>query len=215
MRRPSCPKTGTISRVVGYYEGWSPGGICNRYYPGQFGFRIPPVYTHLNYAFATIDPDTFEVGPVGEWEADRMKYFTSIKKSQPLLRVNIAIGGWTFDDVGPRASTFSDLARSEVNQKKFMRSLISFMSTYGFDGVDIDWAYPAAEDFENFPKFMANLKYALKSTGGRDELSLRIPTSYRYLQHFDMENLAKHVDYFNYMSYDLHGKWDEGRPIFI
>lgn len=218
MKRPSCDKEHPIPRVVGYYEGWSPRRPCNPYYPEQ----IPHVYTHLNYAFATINPDTFEVGPVNKAEADLMKRLTNLKKTRPSLRVNIAIGGWTFNDVGPTATTFSDIARSEANQKKFFKSLIAFMSTYGFDGVDIDWEYPAAddrsgrpEDFKNFSKFMANLKNVLKSTGGRNELSLTIPTSYWYLQHFDIKNLVKHVDYFNYMSYDLHGKWDRGKLIFI
>jgi GH18 family chitinase len=39
-------------------------------------------------------------------------------------------------------------------------------------GIDLDWEYPGAddrggrpEDFENFPKFAANLKDALKSVG--------------------------------------------------
>ncbi|KAK1145844.1 hypothetical protein N8T08_003790 [Aspergillus melleus] len=213
VRRPSCGKGHPISRVVGYYEGWSPNRPCNPFYPEQ----IPPnVYTHLNYAFATINPDTFEVGPVSKAEGALMKRLTALKRAQTSLRVNIAIGGWTFNDVGPTATTFSDIARSEANQKRFFKSLISFMATYGFDGVDIDWEYPAAddrsgrpEDFANFSKFMANLKAALKSTGGRNELSLTIPTSYWYLQHFDIKNLAKHVDYFNYMSYDLHGKWDK------
>ncbi|KAF9893489.1 hypothetical protein FE257_010801 [Aspergillus nanangensis] len=146
-----------------------------------------------------------------------MKRLTSLKRTQPFLKVNIAIGGWTFNDPGPTATTFSDLASSEANQRKFFKSLISFMSTYGFDGVDLDWEYPAAddrsgrlEDFANFPEFIANLKATLLSSGGRNGLSLTIPTSYWYLQHFDIKALAKNVDYFNYMSYDLHGKWDRG-----
>jgi GH18 family chitinase len=135
---------------------------------------------------------------------------TALKKHDPDLKVFIAIGGWT-------ATTFSDLARSESNQRAFFSSLISFMSTYDFDGVDIDWEYPAAgdrsgrpEDFENFPKFIRNLKQALRSTGGRDGLSITSPASYWYLQHFDIKTLVKDVDWFNIMSYDLHGTWDRG-----
>ncbi|KAL5355927.1 glycoside hydrolase superfamily [Aspergillus floccosus] len=217
VRRPVCGKSHPLSRVVGYYEGWSPDRSRKPFYPLQ----IPPnINTHLNYAFATINPKTFEVGAANRDEASRMERLVGLKTSQPSLRVNIAIGGWTFNNPGPTASTFSDLVRSEENQKKFFRSLVSFMSTYGFDGVDIDWEYPAAddrhgrpEDFDNFPKFMTNLKKVLLSTGGRDELSLTLPKSYRYLQHFDLKALEKSVDYFNYMSYDLHGKWDREKEV--
>jgi chitinase len=91
------------------------------------------------------------------------------------------------------------------------------MSTYNFDGVDVDWEYPEAddrsgrpEDFANFSSFLKNLKAALKQSGGRDGLSITLPASYWYLQHFDIRNMKKSVDFFNIMSYDLHGTWDQG-----
>jgi GH18 family chitinase len=60
------------------------------------------------------------------------------------------------------------------------------MSTYDFDGVDIDWEYPAssdrsgrAEDFANFPTFIQNLKLALiSSSGGRSGLSITVPVAF-------------------------------------
>jgi hypothetical protein len=38
----------------------------------------------------------------------------------------------------------------------------------------------------------------------------RLPASYWYLQHFDIVELSKHVEFFNIMSYDMHGGWDQG-----
>jgi chitinase len=83
----------------------------------------------------------------------------------------------------------------------FIKSLVSFMSTYDFNGVDLDWEYPAAEDrsgrpedFENYPRFISNLKKALRATGGRDGLSITLPASYWYLQHFDIKKLVNDVD---------------------
>jgi GH18 family chitinase len=175
------------------------------------------IYTHLNYAFATIDPKTFEVLPGSDYEKKLMTRLTDLKKIDPDLKVFVAVGGWTFNDPGATQKVFSDLASSESNQRKFFKSLSSFLSTYNFDGIDLDWEYPVADDrggrtsdFKNFPKFMANLKTAMKSWGGRDGLSITLPASYWYLQHFDIANLQKHVDFFNIMTYDIHGKWDLG-----
>ncbi|RAL06586.1 class V chitinase [Aspergillus homomorphus CBS 101889] len=214
VKRPSCGTGGKLQRIVGYYEGWAAKRPCKAFWPEQ----IPRgVYTHLNYAFATVDPLTFEVLPPTSLEARLMKRLTALKRDDSGLRVNIAIGGWSFNDPGSTASIFTELAASEAKQRKFFRSLTSFLATYDFDGVDIDWEYPVdgdrggqEVDFANFPRFMTNLKHALRGTGGRGELSLTLPTSYWYLRNFDIKSLAKSVDYFNYMSYDLHGTWDRG-----
>ena len=112
-----------------------------------------------------------------------------------------------FNDPEPTATTFSDIAASTDNQNKLFTSLTSFMSTLNFDGVDIDWDYPAAddrsgrvEDFVNFPSFIANLTSHLTSTGGRSGVSIALPASYWYLQHFDIVKLQDSVDFFNIIS---------------
>ncbi|KAF3391710.1 hypothetical protein F1880_007962 [Penicillium rolfsii] len=188
VKRPICAKDTSISRVVRYYEGWSLERLCHTFYPEQIPMGV---YTHLNYAFATVNLETFEVLPGSDYEKALMTRLTDLKKKDPDLKVFVA--------------------------KKFFKSLLSFMSIYNFDGIDLDWEYPVAddrggqkEDFDNFPKFVANLKTAMKSWGGRDGLSITLPASYWYLQHFDIVNLQEHVDFFNVMTYDMHGKWDLG-----
>jgi GH18 family chitinase len=175
---------------------------------------------HLNYAFATIDPTSFEVKLASTTEEDLIRRLARLKTQDADLKVYVALGGWAYNDPGPTQTTFSDLARSEDAQKKFFRSLISFLSTYNLDGVDIDWEYPGPheivdrggreEDFDNFPIFLRRLKQALKSAGGRDGVTITLPASYWFLQHFNIVQLEKHVDFFNIMSYDLHGAWDKG-----
>ncbi|KAK2742693.1 hypothetical protein FQN57_005148 [Myotisia sp. PD_48] len=214
VKRPSCSDKKHLSRVVGYYEGWSVLRRCNDIWPEMIPLGV---YTEINFAFATIDPVTFEIKPASPDDVKLYERLVALKDEDPDLRINIAVGGWAFNDPGPTQTTFSDLVRSESNQRKFFKSLVSFLTTYGFDGIDVDWEYPVAddrsgreEDFENFPKFMNNLKRALQSTGGRDTLTLTLPASFWYLQHFDIGKLQKAVDYFNIMSYDLHGVWDKG-----
>jgi len=97
------------------------------------------VYTHINFAFAVIDPKTFKIAPSSPEDVNLYKRLTLLKKRDPNLKVYIAIGGWAFNDPGPTATTFSDLAASVPRQKAFMESVLSFMSTYGFDGLDLDW----------------------------------------------------------------------------
>ncbi|KAK3938613.1 hypothetical protein QBC46DRAFT_440079, partial [Diplogelasinospora grovesii] len=200
-----------IRRVVGYYEGWASRRPCDQFYPED----VPVgVYSHLNFAFASIDPGTFAIVPADQGDVDLYKRLSSMKKQDPELKVYIAIGGWAFNDPGPTVNVFTQLAASEANQKAFFTSLISFMETYDFDGVDIDWEYPAAddragrpEDFDNYPTFIGNLKSAIASTS-RGGLTVTLPVAYWYLRHFDIKKLEPHVDWFNMMSYDLHGSWD-------
>ncbi|CAG8171739.1 unnamed protein product [Penicillium salamii] len=215
VKRPSCDKSShTLQRVVGYYETWSTRRRCKQFWPE----KIPlGVYTHINVAFAVIDPETFTVRPSLTADLELYKRVARLKKDDSDLKVFIAIGGWSYNDPGPTSTTFSDLAASESNQDKFFDSLTKFMVKYDFDGVDIDWEYPEAddrsgrpEDFANFSKFLKNLKARLKRTGGRDGLSITLPASFWYLQHFDIQNMKKSVDFFNIMTYDLHGTWDKG-----
>jgi chitinase len=64
----------------------------------------------------------------------------SLKLLQPDLEIWVAVGGWSFNDAWqPTHTTFSDIASSKENQDRFIKSVKSFMSTYGFDGIDIDW----------------------------------------------------------------------------
>ena len=98
-------------------------------------------YTHLNYAFAFVDPGSFKVAPMSDSDIPLYTRFTGLKANDPGLQTWISIGGWSMNDLDqPTASTFSDLAGSSSAQNEFFSSLLSFMSTYGFDGVDIDWS---------------------------------------------------------------------------
>lgn len=97
-------------------------------------------YTHLNFAFAFIDPKTFAVSPMLDDQIPLFQRTTNLKTRAPGLEVWISIGGWSMNDPDqPTHSTFSQLAASSDAQAKFFKSLISFMQTYGFDGVDMDW----------------------------------------------------------------------------
>ena len=101
------------------------------------------------------------------------------------------------------------MASTPANRKLFISNLIGFMSQYGFDGVDLDWEYPGAEDRGGIPEDGANLTKLLKemkqAMGRRYIVTFTAPTSYWYLRHFDIKSSAGAADWINLMSYDLHG----------
>ncbi|KAM5500013.1 putative chitinase [Microsporum canis] len=173
-------------------------------------------YTHINFAFLYINPITFLVEPMVKNQEALYDRVAALKKRKPGLKVWASIGGWDFNDPSPTFRTFSQLAASPFGQFLFSQSLLAFLEAHGFDGVDLDWEYPVASerggsdvDYDNYVSWLANLRVALDGAGKGYGLSLTLPSSYWYLQHFDIAKMAKSVDWFNMMSYDLHGLWDQ------
>ncbi|KAF7872921.1 uncharacterized protein EAF02_008992 [Botrytis sinoallii] len=126
-----APLLGVLSASI--YEGWANRKVCQPFPPDMIPLGT---YTHINFAFASIDPITFSIVPGDPSDVELYEQVTMHKLLQPDLQVFIVIGGWTFNDAGLTATTFSDLEASLENQKKFFTSLTSFMSTYNFDGVE-------------------------------------------------------------------------------
>lgn len=78
------------------------------------------------------------------FEINRLKLASGTK-------VMISIGGWSFThpDNKREASTiyrFENMIRSPDSRRTFIESCIEFCQFYGFDGVDIDYEYPAYKD---------------------------------------------------------------------
>ena len=167
-------------------------------------------YTHINFAFALIDGRTFRVVPMSPGVASLYQRVTSLKQRQPNLQVWIAIGGWAMNDPGPTRKAFSDMVKSESAQNAFFDSLLSFMQVNNFDGVDLDWEYPAAddrggipEDFNNYVNMLKRLRQRLNGSGRRYGITLTLPASYWYLRGFNIIDMEPHVDWFNVMTYDI------------
>ncbi|KAJ6024672.1 hypothetical protein N7540_005469 [Penicillium herquei] len=168
--------------------------------------------THINLAFVQFG-DYWKI--VDEYD-DIVTRVSRLKTSNPGLRANIAIGGWNFNDP-PSTYYFSTMAGSYANRQIFIDSLISYLQKYGLDGVEIDWEYPAAgdrggspDDTANSVTLLAELREAFDPINPGWEITCTLPSSYWYMQNFDVKSMEKYISFFNFMSYDLHGMWDQG-----
>lgn len=56
---------------------------------------------------------------------------------------------------------------------------------------------------------MSEIQEAFAQNNPSWQATITIPTSYWYLRGFDIVGLEKYVNWFNLMSYDLHGMWDQ------
>jgi len=208
--RPTCSSNATSTpRIVGYYESWAGGRPCQRVAPEDLNVTG---YTHINYGFLLFDPVTFQIASADENGTSLFTIFTDLKEDNPGLQTWVSIGGWAFNDPGATQDAFSNMVASQSNRSKFIAELSHFMDTYAFDGVDLDWEYPASsvrggkpEDTANYVALAKEIQAAF---GGRYGLSMTLPASYLYLQNFDLAGLQKYVSFFNVMTYDLHGVWD-------
>jgi len=154
---PLCARPYTPKRI-GYYESWAIRRPCDRMYPEGIPLGT---YTHLNFAFAVIastssishvvifdisvqHPTTFAVAPMHTSDRHLYNRFTALKSTNTGLQTWISIGGWSMKhpDDQSTAGAFSTLARSTDAQCRFFASVLSFLETYGFDGVDLasDWS---------------------------------------------------------------------------
>lgn len=212
VKRPTCGGGSSVGkRTIGYYESWanSDSRKCQKVAPEDLNLDG---FTHMNFAFSFFDPSSFEITPMDSNGASLYSRFTALKSKKSSLQAWISVGGWSFTDPGPTQTAFSEMTSTSGNRQKFISGLIKFMDTYGFDGVDLDWEYPGADDrggksqdTANYVSLAAELRAALGTKYG---ISMTLPTSYWYLQHFDLLGIQKYVDWFNLMAYDLHGIWD-------
>jgi hypothetical protein len=72
----------------------------------------------------------------------------------------LTVGGWS------GSSTFTTLVASDDSISAFVDTLSTAVTTYGFDGIDIDWEYPGAagdtDDVSLFVLFVLHLAFPLE-----------------------------------------------------
>lgn len=164
--------------------------------------------------------DTWDQPLRGNW--NQLK---KLKAKHPGLKVLISLGGWTW------SRGFASAARPE-NRQAFVASCIdayirgNLPVTDGaggtaaaagvFDGIDIDWEYPAAcglacgtaEERQNYTALLAEFRRQLDAVRSGLLLTVAVGAGVDKVRVTDPNLYAASVDYINVMTYDFHGTWD-------
>lgn len=170
--------------------------------------------SHINYAFVDIK-DNLAWLHNEKTDTVNFRKLNELKKVNPELKILISVGGWTW------SKHFSDAVLSEEANKEFSQSAVDIVAKHNLDGVDIDWEYPGMigdsnvyrpEDRKNYTIMFKNLREDLdvlsKQTGKKYLVTTAIGGSREFLQHTQMEEAQKYLDYINLMSYDYDGTYD-------
>ncbi|MBS1486778.1 MAG: glycoside hydrolase family 18 protein [Bacteroidetes bacterium] len=170
--------------------------------------------SHINYAFVDVKDNQAWLHNE-KTDTVNFRMLNGLKKINPDLKILISIGGWTW------SKHFSDAVLTDASAQKFAQSAADIVSKYNLDGVDIDWEYPGMigdsnvyrpQDRANYTNMFKNIREKLdvlaKKTGKKYLVTTAIGGSREFLQHTQMEEAQKHLDYINLMAYDFDGTYD-------
>ncbi|CAF2749502.1 unnamed protein product [Rotaria sp. Silwood2] len=126
-----------------------------------------------------------------------------IKKTHS-KKILLAVGGWNFG-----SADFSHMVKNEQLRKDFVQQATLFIRDHQFDGLDLDWEYPAnrqgsrPQDKQLFTSLIKELKvafepYNLLLTAVVAAEKSTIETAY------EIDKIAKYIDFINLMTYDFH-----------
>ncbi|UJR15986.1 hypothetical protein I4U23_002905 [Adineta vaga] len=190
-----------IHRVC-YITNWS------QYRPGEAKFELeyidPFMCTHIIYAYATVNTDKPEIIPIQKEDIEHYRELALLKKTNPDLKISIRLGG--------KSGLYTRYLKRSKSASQLVRSLIWYMQSYGFDGVDVALEFPDDAVPEDKVALTTLLEEITKQKRLMPQMIVTLTVA-PFIDHlskvYDVQKIEKLVNYVNLMTFDLYGPWDE------
>ncbi|TFK37028.1 glycoside hydrolase family 18 protein [Crucibulum laeve] len=222
------PKTNSIQRRAtaktsfAYFTNW-----------GIYGANFQPTdivtspLTHILYSFADTDPSSGAIKLTDSY-ADQEKHFPTdswsetgnnlygcikqlylLKLQKRNLKVLLSIGGWTYSQAGHFNFVTSASARAT-----FVSNAVQLIEDYGFDGIDIDFEYPATpEQGQGLADLMTGLRTAFDQLASKKGdktpylLTAAVAAGANNYANLKVSQMNSALSFWNLMAYDYAGSW--------
>jgi chitinase len=241
---PLTVTTPSSKKLIGYFASWGVYGRAfnaKKLYTSGAAAKL----THLNYAFGNVVNGRCNILQSDPWADYQLPFdvlssvdgladavtqplkgnfnqLRKLKAKNPHLKVLISLGGWTW------SGGFSDAVSTAERRQAFVQSCIDLYirgnlpglpagaAAGVFDGIDIDWEYPAAngmypgrpEDTVNFTLMLAEFRRQLDAVRPGLQLSIATGAGADKYTKIQLNQIHAYVDHVSIMAYDMHGSWD-------
>ena len=177
-------------RVVGYYPQW----VQSTFTPDKIDYSV---ITHVIHSFAWPD----EEGNVQHYDNMLSQSLTATVHDNN-AKILLSFGGWG------QSWGFANSTSTPELREFLINNIINICETYNYDGIDIDWEQPTnVIEKNNLTSFVSELRFAFDSIYPDWIISMAVPVSNWSGQYYDFAQLKEHVEFFNAMTYDIHGSW--------
>jgi chitinase len=221
------PLNGNDRPFFCYYTNWS------QYRPshGQFWPEDIPanLCTTIVFSFGYVDntPNGWGVVPFewndqdSAWSDGLYTRINKLKYQNPSLKTALALGGWNHG-----STKWTEMVSTDQGIRDFARNSLRYVKTHGFNGLDIDWEYPAKctidcsrdGDDLRFKNMYRQLRYEIDNNPEFSGIELTIAVGIGKdkihvvdgkAPSYDPRDLTDYFDYVHLMSYDMHGHWED------
>jgi len=147
--------------------------------------------------------------PLEDWSG--VSRFRSWRAAQSLERRYVL----QYDNTVRLMSYCNELCVLTPFRLQFAQKCAKLITTYEFDGIDIDWEFPSTpEDMSNYSLLLFEVRQALDIIGTEAQatksygLTATLPCSQESLDNIDVLYLDTVLSEFNLMTIDFHGGWE-------